>query len=225
MRATLTKLTFAGLAVLCLGTGGPPASAADGVDTDIGGTWHLRFQGNRGAVLLHFPGAPVFGMFAVQGAGYSTDFQTDFVVSEDALQTLSFESDRNIVGTVALQDVARTTTVGELVVTRGRLNSPKERVVLRGVLRMFEPAAEGDEGDGEVQVRERKVRLVGTRLAEPEVELQGRTFDGRVRGSRVRSRKYDIQLYDEDKSFAPPLGEGYPFFVLQAGGPVRVDGT
>ena len=212
---SLLRVAVLGLAgVAALSTGS--ARAVDGIDTDVGGSWHFRFAGNRGAALLDFPGAPLFGVFEVTGAGYSADFETAFAVSDDSLQSLRFESNRNITGTLELEDVTRTTALGTLEIQRGRLNVTKERLVLVGLLTL---------ADGEP----RRVRLLGQRLTAPAMELQGRTFDGTVRGGRLRSSKYDIQVFDEDKTEAvgiqPVLSQGYPFFVLQAGGPVRVDGV
>ncbi len=50
--------------------------------------------------------------------------------------------------------------------------------------------------------------------------MTGRSFDGVLVGRGVRSAKFDIQVADDET-----LGEGYPFFQLDAGGPVRVVGV
>jgi hypothetical protein len=182
---------------------------------DVGGDWHVRIAGNHGALSLHFT-APQFGVFEAAGAGYSTQFLTAFGISDDVPQTLQFASNGRIFGALALEDVTRTTPIGLLTIVDGRLNQPDDRLVLRGTLVLNGQPA-------------KKIVLTGTRLGTPETTVTGRTFDGVLSGRRVTSTKMDIRLVDENQSATlgvePSLQEGFPFFYLLAGGPVRVDGV
>lgn len=200
---------FVGAALLLLAGAGRAPDAA-GAESNIGGDWHFRFSGERGAALLHFPGTPQFGVFQARGAGYTTLFASrPFCVSDDAPQTLAFDSTGRISGTLALEDATRTTTVGRLDVTGGRYDVAGDRVVLRAALSL----------DGEPA---REVTLVGERAVGAAAGVVGRTLRGVLSGSRVSSARYDVAVTD-DASAA--IGEGYPFVALEAGGPARIDGA
>jgi hypothetical protein len=224
MRHLFSRVLVAA-AVLVTALVAGPVQADDPVlpNTDIAGDWHFKFDNDRGAMVLHFPGTPEFGVFEVTGAGFTTLFPAQaFAVQETAggeggasPQHLAFTSRGTITGTINLQDVTRTTPLGTLVVTRGTFDTINERVTLRGTISLLagSPA--------------RRVVLQGTRLKSPDTDLTGRALDGRVSGKKVGSQAFDVQVYagDDAPAVVPTPGESYPFFVLRSGGAVRIDGA
>jgi len=207
--------TFVFVAAAVLAQAGD-SRIAGAADADVGGSWMFRFAGNRGAAVLQFPGTPQFGRFEVHGAGYTTLFPAAaFTVDDGTTQTLGFNSRGVISGTLALDDPTRTSPAGTLVVTRGVWNATHDGIVLTGTLALGGAAA-------------RNVSLIGRRLVAPAVPPTGRTLDGSLTGRRVFSAKYDVRLYDElsgGGGTQPIVREGYPFLILEAGGPAHIDGA
>jgi hypothetical protein len=214
MRTTLRSALLVAFAFAALlGVDGRTAAAT--TSGDVAGDWVFRVAGRHGLLSLHFD-APQFGVFDVGGAGYTTLFPAQsFAVENDVAQTLAFDSTGSINGTIALQDVTRTSTIGTLVITRGRADAMFTRCVLRGTIVI---------GDA----TPKPVVLLGEHLATPTFPTTGRTYDGHLAGRGVRSAKYDVQLYDAltpvENGPATP-GQGFPFLVLRAGGPCNVDGA
>jgi hypothetical protein len=218
MRSILSRaLVTVTVVAISLLAGSVRAQDADERNPDISGSWHFRFDGDRGAMVLHFPATPEFGVFQVKGAGYTTLFPVQaFAVEEDSTQTLAFDSRGAIRGTIQLDDVTRTTAIGSLVVTRGTFDDLHDRLILRATITV---------GPG---LPAKRVVLSGTRLNEPDATLTGRALDGRLVGRRVGSSAFDIQVFSGTASpeGSPPTpGEPYPFFILRSGGAVRIDGA
>jgi hypothetical protein len=215
MRCVLVRSLAILAAAFAAGAG---AGTAKGVGTDVGGDWCLRIQGEKGTLVLHVPGSPQFGVFEAHGAGYTTLFPAQpFALAEEPVQTLAYDSSGDVHGVLTLDDVTRTTSIGQLTVLHGGLDATAARMTLRGTMTLGDPSVV------------RRVTLTGPRLTDPTVPLTGRTFDGVLAGRRVHSTKYDVQLYQENQTAAigvtPALNERYPFFYLRAGGAARIDGT
>ncbi len=213
MRVLVQRALFAASAFAAIVAGGTRVEAAGA--TDVGGDWLFKISGHKGLVSLHFQ-SPEFDVFQAQGAGFTTLFPTQpFAVEEVVEQTLSFDSTGSIHGTIALQDVTRTTTIGSLVITSGRANTALTHCLLKGTLSIGESAPKA-------------VVLTGEPLLSPASPGTGRDFNGRLAGRGVKSSKFDVQLYDA--TTAPQGGPatpgyGFPFYVLVAGGACRVDGV
>ncbi|MCE9637474.1 MAG: hypothetical protein K8T90_17355 [Planctomycetes bacterium] len=208
MRTSLyaAAVVLAGL----LGTGAPVA-AQDGVDTDIGGVWVFEAPGSRGLFVMNL-GTPIAGVFSVRGLGFVKAFKSYVAVSNDAPVTLAFQSNGQIRGTVPLEDLALTTSVGSMEVIGGGLNPTNDSAFLRTNVTI-----------GSVT---RRVLLRGVRRVTPEVALAGGSYDGLVGGSGISSRKLDLRLTDSDRGVTLGLagaeGKGHPCYDLTALGPVSV---
>lgn len=209
MRKMLTAACAAFAAALAVG--GPVQAQDSGVDIDIGGPWLFKMSGGQGTIVLNF-GVPSAGIFTVRGAGVSRAHRASFAVSDDTTPTLAFASTGQIRGSVPLEDLTQTTTVGALDITGGWLNATNDRALLKGRLN--------------VNGTPKNVVLRGLRRVEPTTDLAGGSFDGTVRGRSMSSRKLDLTLVKRD--LTGPLGlkpeeKGFPFFTLSASGPVHVD--
>ena len=170
----------------------------------IEGSWWCRDNGGKNIMKLNI-GSIAAGVAPVSGGGVSRNFERAFLIRTATTQNLQFDSSRNFFGGFAIQDMAREGDIGSLVVNRGRLNRTKTKMQLRCTLTIGDAPG-------------RKVRLVCERLDGARPDWQGRSTDGRMRGTGLKSDKYDIQLTEN-----PVLG--FPFFSLLSGGPVRIDGT
>lgn len=178
----------------------------------VEGEWWFQMQGGKGMARIDF-GSIAFGQAEVRGAGFSREFQTAWVISDEDSenrvdnQTVQFTSDRQIVGTLTLQDPDRNGDIGTLTITGGTLSATKNDLKLRGTI-----SFEQNEG-----AKPGALRMKAIRVPDLAPDLQGRSTDFHVRGSGVRSDKYDLSLVNN-----PELG--FPFLDLISGGPVRADG-
>ncbi len=200
----LTRLTRTLLTLMILMVFAPATTVAQELPFPftIEGNWWCS-MGNKGVMRLDF-GSIFGGEFPVSGVGISSQFEETFQITETSGQVMNFEPTKNLVGTFDLRDANDTADIGTLEITRGRLNSFKTKMRLKGKLQL----------NGET---ERKVTLKCERIPETTPDWEGRTTDGRVRGQRVKSDKYDFQLTKHSTL-------GFPFFQLISFGPSTVDG-
>jgi hypothetical protein len=170
--------------------------------TSMKGDWWFKVTGDKGALALTFD-EEVGSSFGVTGGGISTGFQTLYAVSNDTPQALNFDFDGKISGVVALEDFAGLAPLGTLEISTGTVDELFEFVKLKGFLTL---------AGGEP----RKVRIRGERLPATPPDWTGRTHRGRLGGSGVKSRKYDITLMDLPT-------QAFPFLALTGEGSVLVD--
>lgn len=173
----------------------------------IQGDWWCRDTGSRTVLRLNV-GPIGAGVAPLTGGGVSRDFESAFALETDgeSSQELQFDSNRVFSGTLALQDVGRNFEIGELEIQSGKLNSTKTRMKIRARLQI---------GEGSPK----NLRLICSRLpTSGRPDWEGRSTDGRLRGTGVKSDKFDIQLTESSDL-------GFPFFDLLSGGPVRIDGN
>ena len=199
----------------------PARSLNDGIDTDIGGHWHFTLAGPGGAAFLRFE-IPLAGRFHGFGFGHSAQAKTTFAVT--GTDALTFESSRNIVGTMQLFDVVKsggewvagTTQIGTFSITRGVLSPDKDRLRLQGTIQFGAAPA-------------RPVRMGGVRAVYPDVTREGGSFDADVAGTGVMSHKYSVFCRSDDEQEYPndenPSTKRFPIYTLDCSGPMRVDRT
>ena len=190
--------------------GSAPSVAQDEPVPDpftVQGQWWLSIPRNRGVMKLDIQPIAI-GIAEVRGGGVSRDFAKAFRIDEDVQQFIFFDSTGNIssgVGAGIMLEDLDDNALGTMAITSGKLNGRKTRLRLKGTLTLM--------GLPVVPVRWR-----GGRIPASPPDYEGRSTDARVRGSGLRSNKYDFQL-----TLNADLG--FPCFDLVSGGPVRVDGV
>lgn len=200
---------------------GPAATAQDAGDPDIDGTWVFQVGGRRGAIVMNF-GVPSSGIFTVDAVGFTRGARQFFTVSDGIPGLLRVRANGSVQGTLVLEDVTQTSTVGTLTITGGSFDEGEDdgggddRLLLKGTLT--------------VSGRTERLVLRGVRReeTEPDTDLTGVAFDGAVSGTGVSSRR--LQVFVTEADFGEQLdlaGEGpaHPFYDVFGVGPVRVDGV
>jgi hypothetical protein len=192
---------FLGLTVLFLHEGRALAEAPF-----IEGDWWLKVRGDdKGALLLTFSNQ-VSGTFDVSGSWQTLATGEPFRISVG--QALSIDSKGHIFGVLSIEDLSGT-PLGTLQIQSGSLKNrnkkeSKRRLKLKGLLLL----------GGSPPIA---VSMSGGLLLTSLPTLTGRTVEGKVKGSGLRSRFYDFSV-SEDEIL------NFPFFQLTGEGPVSLDG-
>lgn len=200
----LKKIFQVALCLTALGAFAPPAQTQELPSPfTIEGDWWCRDRSGKTIVRLNI-GSIAAGVAPVDGGGVSRPFERAFLISGETNEQIRFDSRRKISGVLTLKDMDEDEDIGQLTVESGVLNSTKTKLKLTCQLQLEDAPP-------------RKVKLLCERLPTSEPDWEGRSTDGRMRGTGLRSDKYDIQITENNKL-------GFPFFDLLSGGPVRIDG-
>lgn len=156
---------------------------------------------DKGAASLNLANL-VGGVVDVTGVGMTMGTGEFFVVS--AGQTLQRYSQGNITGTIDIEGLGGI-PLGTFDITKGKSTGQFTKLKLAGTLTI--PPA------GPV-----KIQLTGVRYPDTLPILTGRDIDSKLSGNTVKSKFYDITI-SEDGVF------GFPVFIVEGIGPVRVDGV
>jgi hypothetical protein len=179
------------------------APAAAQQYSSMQGDWWLDVTGDKGIVKLTFQ-EEQGSSFDVSGAGFSRGFGTFWAISDDSTQSLGFDFEGNVTGTLELEDLTNADAVGTLQITKGSVDAGFTKIKLKGFLTL----------DGGEPL---KVTIKGGRLPTIPPSWIGRTHVASLDGTGVKSSKYDIRL-----EHAPVLG--FPFLLLSGEGSVEIDG-
>jgi len=202
VRRSLLAVAVAGLTLLA------QAAAAQQTFTSLAGPWWFTISGkDRGAIVIQFS-APAKGTFAVEDVtltdhpsfGFSRELAAFFTVP--AGEELALDSNRSIVGELALVDADTDADAGVLTIVKGKVDKTFTSMKLKGTI-------EGANGPV-------AVKLKGVRPPDAFPVLSGRTTDGNIAGKGVKSKALDLSVLS-DGDLGPPA------YVWSAAGPVSID--
>jgi hypothetical protein len=193
------------VALLLLGSG---AAHAQQSFADLGGTWWFELSGDDAGALLMAVSAPHQGSMEIEDTiagepsfGFSRALGAFFVVA--AGQTLEFDSDGNVVGTLALTDPSSGAPVGTLTLEKGKPNKK---------FTSWKPQVSIDGGTSGTVL----AKLKGERLPQTFPVLSGGSPQTSLSGKGVKSQTFDLHVISDSVL-------GLPAYAFDGEGPVEID--